>query len=363
MNLECSTKQQQMRSLLDKHEADALLLRRVSSFAWATCGAASYVNTATTEGAASLLVTREATYLATNNIEAPRLQDEEKLAEQGWEFIVSPWDTPLQGLLHLTNGKKLISDVAFGNAKDIAPEISRLRAHLTIEEGERFRQLGKLCAESISAAAQSVRLGMTEFELAALLGGEAQRRGVQPIVNLVATDERAYRHPLPTAKKLQKYALLVLSGRQRGLVCSVSRMIHFGKAPAELQSRIHAAARVNAAFIAHSRPGRNLGDLLALGQAAYAAAGYPEEWQNHHQGGVTGYEPREYIATPGGQDVLAVGQALAWNPTVLGAKMEDTILLGAQTNEIVTSTSLWQVEEVDVEGCPNAIPCSLTLQL
>lgn len=353
----------QLRALLTKHEADALLLRRVSSFAWATCGAASYVNTATTEGAASLLITREATYLATSNIEAPRLRDEEKLAEQGWEFIISPWETPLQGLQDLTKGKKIISDVAFENAKEIAAEISRLRAHLTVEEGERFRQLGKLCAESISAAAQSAHPGMTEFELAALLDGEAQRRGVQPIVNLVATDERAYRHPLPTAKKMQKYVLLVLSGRQRGLVCSISRMIHFGKPPAELQNRIHAVARVNAVFIAHSRPGRNLGNLLALGQTAYAAAGYPEEWQNHHQGGVTGYEPREYIAIPGGQDVLAVGQALAWNPTVLGAKMEDTILMGAQTNEIITPTPLWRVENVEVKGCPAAIPCSLALEL
>lgn len=363
MSAECFTKQQQLRALLDKHEADALLLRRVSSFAWATCGAASYVNTATTEGAASLLVTREAIYLVTNNIEAPRLQDEEKLAEQGWQFIVSPWETPLQGLLTLTNGKKLISDVAFGNAKDIAPEISRLRAHLTVEEGERFRQVGKLCAESISAAAQAIRPGMSEFELAAALGGEAQRRGIQPIVNLIATDERAYRHPLPTAKKMQKYALLVLSGRQHGLVCSISRMVYFGKPPDELQNRIHAAAQVNAAFIAHSRPGKTLGDLLALAQTAYAAAGYPEEWQNHHQGGVTGYEPREYIATPGGQDVLAVGQALAWNPTVLGAKMEDTILMGAQTNEIITPTPLWRVENVEVKGYPAAIPCSLALEL
>ncbi len=351
-----------LRSLLEKHNAEAILLRRVSSFAWATGGAASYVNTATTEGAASLVITPQNSYLVTNNIEAPRLQEEEKLAEQGWEFVISPWETPLKGLNDLLAGKTFLSDVPFGSGKDISAEIARLRAHLSPEEGGRFRGLGRLCAEAIREAAQAIQPGMSEYEIAALLGAAAQKRGVQPIVNLAATDERRYRHPLPTAKKLERYALLVLSGRWRGLVCSVSRMVHFGKIPAELERKIRAAARVNAAFIAHSRPGKTLGELLAIGQAAYAEAGFPGEWQHHHQGGVTGYEPREYIATPGGTDVLAAGQALAWNPTVQGAKMEDTILLGETSNEIITPTPLWPVEWVELPGFP-PVPCALALEI
>lgn len=352
-----------LRSLLDKHKAEAFLLRRVSSFAWVTEGASSYVNTATTEGAASLVITRERCYVATNNIEAPRLQEEENLAEQGWEFVISPWATPLKELNELLAGRIVLSDVPFGAAQDVSAEISRLRAHLTPEEGQRLRELGKLCAESITAAAQALQPGMTEYEIAALLGGAAQQRGIQPIVNLVATDGRCYRHPLPTTKKLEKFALLVLSGRRRGLVCSVSRMVHFGRIPADLERKIHAAARVNAAFIAHSRPGMTLGGLLEIGQAAYAAAGYPDEWQHHHQGGVVGYEPREYIATPGGADVLSSGQALAWNPTVAGSKMEDTILVGDTENEILTSTSLWPVTQVEISGQPGTVPCALALEL
>jgi Xaa-Pro aminopeptidase len=354
-----------LRTLLEKHAVDALLLRRVSSFAWVTCGAASYVNSATTEGAASLLITRETLFLITNNIEAPRLEQEENLIEQGWEFFVSPWDTPLLEMQNLTSGLSLVSDVPFPGSKDISPDIARLRSHLTPEEGERFRELGGLCAEALAAVAQGIRPGMSEFHLAGLIGFEAQQRGVQPIVNLIATDERVfrYRHPLPTSKRLDKYAMLVLSGRRLGVVCSITRLVHFGPIRDDLRYRVSATAQVNATLIAHSRPGRCLSDVLAEGQQAYARVGFPAEWHQHHQGGIAGYEPREHLATPESTEVIAKGQALAWNPSIAGAKMEDTILVGVQFNEILTSTPLWPAISITVPGQPGEIQCASILEV
>jgi antitoxin VapB len=354
-----------LRAMLDQHSVDALLLRRVSSFAWATCGAASYVNTAITEGAASLLVTRQHLYLATNVIEAPRLEQEEGLAQQGWEFHLSPWESPLQALQSLVTGRSLISDVPFPRAKDISAEIARMRTRLTPEEEERFRALGRLCAETLTAAAQRIHPGLSEFQIAALVGSEAQQRGVQSIVNLVATDERTYRfrHPLPTEKKLDKYAMLILSGRRHGLVCSITRLVHFGPLPDDLCRRIDATAQVNAACIAHSRLGCSLSEVLSWGQKAYASVGFPDEWRWHLQGGLTGYEPREVLATPASKDVITLGQVLAWNPTIAGAKVEDTILVGPHSNEILTRTALWPVAAIQVPGSPGEVPCALALEV
>ena len=87
---EISGKLSLLRSLAASHGVDALLLQRVSSVAWATSGAAVYVNTARSEGEASLLITREKQFLFTNNIEAPRLEKEEGLIAQGWEFSHCP---------------------------------------------------------------------------------------------------------------------------------------------------------------------------------------------------------------------------------------------------------------------------------
>jgi len=364
-NPELQAKISLLRGLLEIHGVDGLLLRRVSSFAWATCGAASYVNTAISEGAASLLITREHLYLLTNVIEAPRLEQEESLVQQGWECHISPWEAPLQALQRLASGLSLAADVPFSKAKDIGPEIARLRTRLTLAEGERFRSLGRMCAEALTAAAQQIHPGLSELQLAALVGSEAQQRGVQPIVNLVATDERAYRfrHPLPTEKKMEKYAMLILSGRRRGLVCSITRLIHFGRIPDDLRRRIAATAQINAAYIAQSRPGNSLSEVLAAGKEAYSRVGFPDEWRWHLQGGLTGYEPREVLATPTSNEIIAEEQVLAWNPTIAGAKVEDTILVRPECNEILTRTSLWPVMSIQVPGTPSEVPCALALEV
>ncbi len=342
-------KQAHLYSLMAAHQLDALLLRRISSFAWATGGAASYVNTAAAEGAASLLLTHGGQYLITNNIEAPRLEQEEQLAAQGWLFKVAPWHNPGAPLAELTAGLRLGADVPLPGATDLSAPVARLRARLTPAEGDSFRQLGRLCAQAMDSAIQSVTPGQTEFEIAAQLGQQAQRLGVQPIVNLIATDERIfrYRHPLPTGKRLEKYAMLVLCGRRRGLVCSVTRLVHFGPLPDEVRRKAEAVARIDAAFIAATRPGSTLGQILAQAIEVYAQSGFGTEWQWHHQGGPAGYEPREYIATPGSGDVVLVGQAYAWNPSIAGAKSEDTILVGENGSEVITTMEGWPVLTVE----------------
>jgi Xaa-Pro aminopeptidase len=360
---EFSQKQERLRAVLDERKLDGLLLRRVSSFAWATCGAASYVNTATTYGEAALLITQAGRYLITNNIEATRLEKEEKLAAQGWEFRVGAWHEAQETVAKLTAGQRLGADGPHPGATDLSGELARLRAELTPEEGKRFRALGRLCAEAMDRAIRAVRPGQTEYQIAGLLAHETESRGAQAIVNLVATDERiyAYRHPLPTDKELERYAMLVLCGRKWGLVCSLTRLVHFGRLPDELRRKAEAVAQVDGAFIAATRPDQRLGDLFQRGMAAYARTGFAEEWQLHHQGGPAGYEPREYLATPSSEDVVAVGQVYAWNPSITGTKSEDSVLVGETKNEVLSAIEGWPVFSVTVDGQDWARPAILEI--
>jgi Xaa-Pro aminopeptidase len=349
---EITAKLNALRSLAASHSLDAILLQHVSSIAWATSGASSYVNTASSKAELSLLVTNDNHYLVTNNIEAPRLEKEENLASQGWNFQLSPWYQDGHNIDRLIKGRKLGADVVYPGAVDLSQPMARIRANLSQMEGDRFRILGKLCAQVMDAAVRAVRPGQTEFEIAGLLAGEAEQRGVQAIVILVAVDERIYnfRHPLPTSKRLDRYAMLILCGRRWGLVCSLTRLVHFGKLPEEILRKAEAVARVDASMIAATLPGDTLGGVFSCAQQAYAAEGYEGEWRLHHQGGTAGYEPREYLATPDSIDPILAGQVYAWNPSITGCKSEDSIMVKADGFEVLTAIPGWPVYKIKLAG-------------
>lgn len=349
---EFDIKQQRIMKLLADHNLDGLILKKTSSFAWATCGAASHINLASSIGEAALVITPSHRFLVTNNIESPRLKQEEKLEEQGWEFVVASWYAAQDTFSKLTVGLKVGADVSSETYVDLSRPMARVRANLTPMEGERFRHLGNLCADAMRAAIHKVQPGQTEYEIGSFLVGEAERRGVQVVVNLIATDGRIFnfRHPLPTSKKLDRYAMLILCGRKYGLICSLTRLVHFGALPAKILKKAHAVAKIEAALIASTRPGASLGEIFQTAIDRYAAVGFPDEWHLHHQGGPTGYEPREYIAVPGLTDQVEIGQAFTWNPSITGTKSEDTFLVGEHENEILTMTATWPTYTVEING-------------
>jgi antitoxin VapB len=352
MSKELETKLTKIFNMLAGQNLDALLLQGVDNFAWATCGAASYINTADSQGVGSLLITPKRRYLITNNIEAPRFQQEEELEAQGWEFVVSPWYEPDETISRLTTGMRLGADGAYPGATNLSEALTLLRMDLLPEEGARFKAVSQGCASAMQQAIQRVEPGMTEYQIASLLNEETQQRGILPVVNLIATDERiySYRHPLPTDKKLDRYAMLVLCGRKYGLVCSLTRLVHFGSLPDELRRKSEAVAAVDAAFIASTQPGATLSEIFRQAQKKYAEVGFADEWQLHHQGGPAGYNPREAIATPSSQVTVAVGQVYAWNPSITGTKSEDTILVTKDSFEIMSEIPGWPMFSIDIAG-------------
>lgn len=155
--------------------------------------------------------------------------------------------------------------------------------------------------------------------------------------------------------------MLVLCARRWGLVASLTRLVHFGPLSEELRRKAQALAQIDAAFIAATRPGKVLGEVFAQGVAAYAATGFPDEWQLHHQGGPAAYEPREYLASPASTDAVLAGQAYAWNPSIRGAKSEDTILVSDAGYEVITEIEGWPMLDVDLDGETHSRPAILEI--
>jgi len=166
-------------------------------------------------------------------------------------------------------------------------------------------------------------------------------------------DERIfkYKHAVPRGKRLKQYAMLNLCARKWGLAISITRFIHFGTLPSELAARFDSAAHVNAALLNASRVGASSAELFKVAAEAYAAQGFPGEERFHHQGGTTGYGEREWVATPTGSEVVENNQAFAWNPSIRGGKVEDTVILRDGVIENLTPTpELPVLADAIVEG-------------
>jgi Xaa-Pro aminopeptidase len=350
---EMQEKQRRVSEFLDRTGHEALLLLGADSFAWFTCGGRDYVNTAAEGGVAALLLHRDRKTLITNNVEQPRLLTEE-VAGQGFVEEISPWpqDALPPIVARLAPGEKLASDLPFPGATALPGEIQKLRRSLTPEEVERYRALGAEVGAALGEACLALEPGMTEHEAAAAVAGAHYQRGIVPIVVLVAADQRLlrYRHPLPTDNVIKSTVMLVVCGRRHGLICSATRLVHFGQMHDELIRKHKSVVAVDAAFNARTRVGARIGDIFAAGVAAYAAEGYPEEWTLHHQGGPTGYAARDYRATAETDDLVEPYQAFAWNPSIAGTKSEDTVLATPDGPEILTASPSFPMIEVTVEG-------------
>ena len=117
-----------------------------------------------------------------------------------------------------------------------------------------------------------------------------------------------------------------------------------------MRRRHDAVCAVDAAFICNTRPGTPVREVFRRGLAAYAEQGFPDEWRLHHQGGPCGYQTRDYVATPTVGGLVLENQAFAWNPSITGAKNEDTILATARGPQILTAARDWPMLSVDHAG-------------
>ncbi len=365
MGSELQTKHDRIAQFLSDQDLDALVLGRLANFAWATGGRDGFIMIAAEHAAAHLVYTADEKSLVADRIEMPRFQGEEGLMPPEWTPVAPYWHTDRTQAIHwntVAQGKRTGADCDVPGAAKLSGEIARLRYELLPEEVARYRALGQSAAQVLEEAAHEIAPGMTEHAIARIIAGKAIARGVQAALTLVATDERIfkYRHPIPTAKTLDKYAMLVLCGRQHGLICSVTRLVHFGEIPAEVQAKSAACAQVDAAFILGSTPGRPARDVFAEAVDEYAQAGYADEWQYHHQGGACGYESRDYKASPTSQEVVLANQAFAWNPSIAGVKSEDTTLVTPDGVEVLSAASdAWPMIDVERHGKTIARPAIL----
>jgi Xaa-Pro dipeptidase len=327
--------------LMERRGVDAVVLRRPANFAWYTGGADSKVDHVAPEGVADLIVRRDSLLVLTSTIEAPRMRAEQTPDIEVAEY---PWhEDRAAALREVVGGVRTGSDLALPGTVDLSDDIARLRRTLDPDAVESLRAVGHDATAAMAEAAAAVERGMNEHEAAATLAGACRRRGLTATVLLAAADERIalHRHPVPVGARIERRAMLVASAERGGLYANLTQIVELDEPDSELARRVRACEEILGRMREEaSRPGRTIAEAFADCRRFYADAGFPDEWRLHHQGGLTGYGSRELIATPSTDHVIEPGQAFAWNPSVTGAKAEETFVLTEAGPEVVAGAAL-----------------------
>lgn len=349
---EVEAKLERVRAWLRSEARPGLLLRRRANFAWLTAGGRSHVSTANDVGAAAILVTPERVALLANNIEARRLVEEE-LVGVTVEVAEYPWhqaDGERERLAALTGDPAAL---AVDTDPPVASALAAVRARLLAPEIRRLEELGRLAGRVVEGVCREVEPGVNEDEVAALVHEGALAEGARVPVCLVAADGRIAerRHPLPTGLPIRNRVMLAAVVERDGLACSLTRLVSFAPLDDELRRRHEAVCAVDAAAASATRVGRPLSEIFDEIVAAYARVGFPDEWRHHHQGGSTGYQPRDVIASPAATAAVQPDQAFAWNPSIAGTKSEDTLLATREGFRWITEPGPdWPARMVEIDG-------------
>ncbi len=347
------------RKAMVQHKIQACHLRSVGWFSWFTGGGNDTVILSSESGIASLLITPHKSLVITSAIESTRLKDEEVDATD-WEVWSYPWSEPERAtkmIRELVGHGIVASDRPEPEEASLPRELQQLRWDLGSEECERYRKLGRDAAEAMTEAMTEAKPDWTEFTLAAAGAATLWQRGIYPDLILVAGDRRLphYRHPVPTAEKIGRRAMMVFCGRRHGLYANLTRFVYFESPKADEMRAHNIVAEVEAEAFRHSVPGASLRDIFEGLVNKYAELGHEGEFLRHHQGGITGYQSRESIADLTNEARLPTVSALAWNPSLPGAKIEDTVLCTSGGIEIVTRDAKWPVSHIQGRDRPGIL--------
>lgn len=325
---------------LRTHDLESIWLATPHLFSWLT-GGSNLVERAGETGVAAVGYDGVDTTVLTTNIEAQRLLDEELDDDVALES--DPW--------HQTDIESAVADRATRPAAaDFAwPEFdpvdrAAITQPLTEVDIDRYRELSRDVAAAVESVARGSSPSDTERSLAGSLHGTLQSRGIESTVVLVGGQDRVerYRHFTPQPVPVGSYAILTVVGVRDGLNAAVTRTVWFADIPTTFERQYddlcRIAATAYAATRAAGRTGGTSGDVFTGIKRAYEELGYSDEWQNHHQGGALGTLGREWIGTPRGSESVSLPMTYAWNPTTVGVKTEETVLVTDDRIEVFSET-------------------------
>ena len=336
---------QPIRDLMKAKGLDAFVLRRNPNLAWAIAGRA-HVPTTIDMACFDLIITQDSATAITNVVEAPRLIAEELPREVSVKSV--KWSEGRDP--QLPTGSKVGSDQPGADRIDFGVEVEMMRASLIASDVERFKEICVDAAAALGNAMKQVERTDREIDVAGLITHSLWQADLEIAFLGVAGEDRVhkFRHPLPTDAIVGNRVSASICAKRKGLIASVTRIVTFGEVSDSMINDYTSIFKVEGALLDATVVGKPFSDPINAAIAAYPANGFDaDEWTKHHQGGPTGFLPRDWPANQGSTRLIAANQPIAWNPTGKGWKAEDTILATTSGVKILTNDAGWPVFEVN----------------
>jgi antitoxin VapB len=329
---------------MTEKKLDALILRRNPNLAWAISGRA-HVPTTIDAACFDLVITDSKVYAVTNAIEAPRLAAEE--FPEGLEIkVVQWWEGRNNGL---ADGLAIGCDQPGAGLTDLGMEIEMLRASLDEYDHARYVDISRRSALALGEAMKEVDSNDREIDVAARITSALWRHNLEISFLGVAGESRVrkFRHPLPTEAVIGSRVSASICAKEKGLIASVTRIVTFGELTATEEGEYAAILEVEADLLDATIVGNPFSSVVDTATRSYGRHGFDsDEWHHHHQGGPTGFMPRDWPATQSSSRLIQPNQPIAWNPTGKGWKVEETVIARESGLALLTGDHLWPSREV-----------------
>lgn len=336
---------EKLRGLMVQHGLNAFVLRRNPNLAWAIAGRA-HVPTTIDSACFDLIITQDSVTAITNEVEAPRLIAEE--FPDSIDVKIIAWWQSRDTLL--PEGQKTGCDQLGADRKDLGNEVEIMRASLIESDIVRFKDICLDAAVALGNAMKQVESTDREIDVAGLITHSLWQADLEVAFLGVAGQERVqrFRHPLPTDAVVGNRVSASICAKRKGLIASITRIVTFGPISDSIVNEYRSIFRVEAAMFDATIVGKPFSDPINAAIASYPANGFDaDEWRKHHQGGPTGFLPRDWPANQSSTGLIAENQPIAWNPTGKGFKAEDTILATSSGVEILTNDADWPSFELN----------------